>query len=68
LLIANLQIFSAMNIVKTKLLNKIEDEFVANSLMVYIEREVAVTISIDLIINIFGIHKNDGFHFDICFS
>jgi hypothetical protein len=68
LLIASSQIFSTMNIVKTKLRNKIEDEFVTNSLMVYIEREVVVTISINLIINIFGIQKNDGFHFDICFG
>lgn len=45
--------FSAMNIVKTKLRNKIEDEFLTDSLMVYIEREVAATISIDSIIDRF---------------
>jgi hypothetical protein len=43
--------FSAMNIVKTRLRNKIEDEFLTDSLMVYIEREVAATISIDSIID-----------------
>jgi hypothetical protein len=59
---------SAMNIVKIKLRNKIEDEFVTNSLMMYIKREVVITISIYSIINIFGIQKNDEFHFDIYFS
>jgi hypothetical protein len=57
-----------MNIVKIKLRNKIEDEFVTNSLMMYIKREVVITISIYSIINIFGIQKNDEFHFDIYFS
>ncbi|XP_062147873.1 uncharacterized protein LOC133856850 [Alnus glutinosa] len=47
------QAFSAMNIVKTRLRNKIEDEFLMDSLMVYIEREVATTISIDSIIDDF---------------
>jgi len=45
--------FSAMNIVKTRLRNKIKDEFVTDSLMVYIEREVIVTVSIDSIIDDF---------------
>jgi len=45
--------FSAMNIVKTRLRNKIEDEFLTDFLMVYIEREVAATISIDSIIDDF---------------
>jgi hypothetical protein len=45
------QSFSAMNIVKIRLRNKIEDEFLIDSLMVYIEREVAATISIDSIID-----------------
>jgi hypothetical protein len=45
--------FSVMNIVKTRLRNKIKDEFVTDSLMVYIEREVIVTISIDSIIDDF---------------
>jgi hypothetical protein len=45
------QAFSAMNIVKTRLHNKIEDEFLTDSLMVYIEREVVVAISIDSIID-----------------
>jgi hypothetical protein len=45
--------FSAMDIVKTKLRNKIEDEFLTNSLMVYIERKVAATIKIDSIVDDF---------------
>jgi hypothetical protein len=42
-----------MNIVKTRLRNKIEDEFLMDSLIVYIEREVAATINIDSIIDDF---------------
>jgi hypothetical protein len=45
--------FSTMNIVKTKLRNKIEDEFLTNSLMLYIEREITVTFSTDSIIDDF---------------
>ena len=33
--------FLAMKIVKTKLCNKMEDEFLANNLIVYIKREIA---------------------------
>jgi hypothetical protein len=33
--------FSALKIVKTRLRNKMEDEFLANSLLVNIEREIA---------------------------
>jgi hypothetical protein len=42
-----------MNIVKTRLRNKIKDEFFTDFLMVYIEREVATTISIDSIVDDF---------------
>jgi hypothetical protein len=45
--------FSVMKIVKTRLHNKIEDEFLMDSLMLYIEREIAATFSIDLIIDDF---------------
>ncbi|XP_074346188.1 uncharacterized protein LOC141684955 [Apium graveolens] len=37
--------FSAMKIVKTSLLNRIEDEFCMDYLIVYIEKEIAETIS-----------------------
>jgi hAT family C-terminal dimerisation region len=35
------QAFSALKIIKTKLRNKMEDEFLAKSLLVYIEGEIA---------------------------
>jgi hypothetical protein len=41
--------FSDMNIVKTRLRNKIEDEFLTNSLMLYIEREISAIFSTDSI-------------------
>jgi hypothetical protein len=45
--------FSTMNIVKTRLRNKIEDEFLTDSLMLYIEKEIAATLSTDSIIDDF---------------
>ena len=45
--------FSAMRIVKTRLRNKMEDDFLTNSLIMYIEREIAEKLSIDSIINDF---------------
>ena len=45
--------FSAMKIMKTRLRNKMEDEFLANSLVIYIEREIAESFSSDLIIDDF---------------
>jgi hypothetical protein len=45
--------FSAMKIVKTRLRNKMEDEFLANSLVVYIEREIAESFNLDLILDDF---------------
>ncbi|KAG2667400.1 hypothetical protein I3760_15G113100 [Carya illinoinensis] len=45
--------FSAMKIVKTRLHNKIEDEFLANNLVVYIEREIAKNFDLDSILDDF---------------
>ncbi|XP_021801279.1 zinc finger protein 862-like [Prunus avium] len=45
--------FSAMRIVKTRLRNKMEDEFLTDSLIMYIEREIAEKFSIDSIIDSF---------------
>jgi hypothetical protein len=45
--------FSAINIVKTRFYNKIKDEFLMDSLMVYIKREIATTISTNLILDDF---------------
>jgi len=45
--------FSAIKIVKTRLRNKMEDEFLANSLVVYIEREIAESFNLDSILDDF---------------
>ncbi|KAH9647563.1 TTF-type domain-containing protein [Citrus sinensis] len=45
--------FSAMRIVKTRLHNKMEDEFLTDSLIMYIEREIAEKLSIESIVNEF---------------
>ncbi|KAG7988370.1 hypothetical protein I3843_03G184700 [Carya illinoinensis] len=45
--------FSTMKIVKTRLRNKIEDEFLANNLVVYIEREIAKNFDLDSILDDF---------------
>ncbi|XP_020253916.1 uncharacterized protein LOC109830977 [Asparagus officinalis] len=45
--------FSAMNIVKTRLRSKMEDAFLSDALMVFIEREIAKSLSIDDIIEDF---------------
>jgi hypothetical protein len=45
--------FSAMKLVKTTLRNKMEDEFLANCLTVYIEREFVENIDSDSIIDDF---------------
>ncbi|XP_042388054.1 zinc finger MYM-type protein 1-like [Zingiber officinale] len=45
--------FSAMNIVKTRLRSKMEDAFLSDALMVYIEREIAKSVSIEAIIEDF---------------
>jgi hypothetical protein len=45
--------FSAMKIIKNKLRNKMKAEFLADSMSVYIEREIAATISWDTIIDEF---------------
>ena len=45
--------FSAMNVIKTDLRNKMEDEFLSDTMMLFIERDIAVTISTDSIIDDF---------------
>ena len=45
--------FSAMNVIKTNLRNKMEDEFLSNAMMLYNERDIAATISTDSIIDDF---------------
>jgi hypothetical protein len=45
--------FSAMKIVKTRLRNKMDDEFLADNLVVYIEREISKSFNSDLILDDF---------------
>ena len=45
--------FSAMKVVKTNLRNKIENDFLTNSLMLYIENDIVSTFSLDSIIDDF---------------
>jgi hypothetical protein len=48
---------SVMKIVKTKLCNRMEDDFFANYLIVYIEKEIAEKFTIDMIIDDFYFMK-----------
>jgi hypothetical protein len=45
--------FSAMKIVKTRLRNRMEDDFLTNYLIVYIVKEIAKRFTIDMIIDNF---------------
>ncbi|XP_074378472.1 uncharacterized protein LOC141720011 [Apium graveolens] len=54
--------FSAMKIVKTSLRNRMEDEFLRNYLIVYIEKEIAETISAEEIIDSFYLIKERRAH------
>ena len=45
--------FSVMNVIKTDLRNKMEDEFLSDTMMLFIERDIAATISTDSIIDHF---------------
>jgi len=45
--------FSAMNIVKTRLRNRMDDDFLANYLIVYIVKEIVERFTIDMIIDDF---------------
>ena len=45
--------FSAMKLVKTRLHNKMEDEFLRDCLVTYIEKDIAIGISTNAIIDEF---------------
>ena len=45
--------FSAMKLVKTKLRNKMEDDSLNDSLMLYIEKDIVSTFSLDSIVDNF---------------
>ena len=51
------RVFSAMKIVKTRLHSKVEVEFFANSLITYIEKDIAKLFDDDSIINAFDLKK-----------
>ena len=45
--------FSVMKVVKTNLQNKMENDFLMDSLMLYIEKDIALIFSLDSIIDDF---------------
>ena len=45
--------FSAMKVIKTNIRNKMENYFFTNSLMLYIEKNIASTFSLDSIVDDF---------------
>ncbi|KAL6584400.1 hypothetical protein OROMI_003689 [Orobanche minor] len=50
--------FSAMNIVKTRLRNKMEDDFLNDSMVLFIEREITEKISLEKIVEEFKVAKD----------
>lgn len=55
--------FSAMKLNNTRLPNKMEDGFLRNCLMLYIEREMAMKVTTDSIIDAFNMVKNRAVKF-----
>jgi hypothetical protein len=55
--------FSVMKIVKTRLHNKMEDEFLTDNLLVYIEREIFKSFNSDLILDDFVSLKSHRMQF-----
>jgi hypothetical protein len=55
--------FSVMKIVKTRLRNKMEDNFLANSLVIYIERGIAKNFDLDSILDDFLLLKDRKMQF-----
>ena len=45
--------FSTMKVVKTNFRNKMENDFLTDSLMLYIKKDIALTFSLDSIVNDF---------------
>ena len=50
--------FSAMKLIKTAHRNKMENEFLSNCMVIYIEREIADNIDSDAIVDKFSFLKN----------
>ncbi|KAH6821272.1 hypothetical protein C2S53_020002 [Perilla frutescens var. hirtella] len=49
--------FSSMKLLKTRLRNKMEDDFLASSLLIYIEKDIAETFDVNSIIDEFEVMK-----------
>ena len=56
--------FSAMNIIKNRLRNKMEDDFLMDFMILYIEKEIAAKFGTESIIDDFQDLKDHWFHFD----
>jgi hypothetical protein len=56
--------FSAMKVNKTRLRNKMEDEFLRNCLVLYIEREIAMKVTTESIIDVFSMVKKRAVDFN----
>jgi hypothetical protein len=56
--------FSAMKVNKTRLRNKMEDEFLRNCLVLYIEREIAMKVTTESIIDVFCMVKKRAVDFN----
>ena len=54
------RVLSVMKIVKTRLHSKIDDEFIPNSLITYIEKDIAKLFDDDSIINAFDLKKKQN--------
>jgi hypothetical protein len=52
------RVFSVMKIVKTRLRNKMENDFLANSLVLYIEKEIVENFDLDSILDDFVLLKD----------
>ena len=52
------QAFSAMKLLKTRLRNRMEDEFLADNMIIYIKKEIAGNFTIKMIIDEFYSMKN----------
>ena len=50
--------FSTMKLLKTRFRNRMEDEFLANNMIVYIEKEIAGNFTIEMIMDEFYSMKN----------
>ena len=52
------QAFSVMKLLKTRLRNRMEDELLADNMIVYIEKEIAENFTIEMIMDEFYSMKN----------